>query len=121
MSSLLLNLRYVPDDEADEIRGWLASNDIDYYETAPSRWGISAGAIWIRHDHDAERAYRLMADYQRERRERLRAALADARRDGTAPTFWSALRENPRRMLVVLLAIACVLGLASLPALLLFR
>ena len=50
MAKLLLNLRHVPQDEADEVRELLSTNGIDYYETRPSLWGISAGGIWL---HDA--------------------------------------------------------------------
>ena len=41
MSKLLLNLRDVPDDEADDVRRFLDSGGIRYYETRPNRWGIS--------------------------------------------------------------------------------
>ena len=44
MSKLLLNLRDVPDDEADDVRRFLDSGGIGYYETRPNMWGI-AGAF----------------------------------------------------------------------------
>ena len=47
MSRLLLNLRNVPDDEADDVRALLDSNRIAFHETRPSMWGISAGAIFV--------------------------------------------------------------------------
>ena len=47
MSKLLLNLRGVPDDEADDVRRFLDSGGIGYYETQPTRWGTSGG-IWVR-------------------------------------------------------------------------
>ena len=50
MAKLLLNLRNVPDDEADEVRGWLKESGIEHYETTPGSWGISSGGIWIRED-----------------------------------------------------------------------
>ena len=56
MSQLLLNLRHVPEDEADEVRALLERNAIAWYETEPNRWGISAGAIWVREDDQFERA-----------------------------------------------------------------
>ena len=64
MAKLLLNLRNVPDDEADEVRGWLKDSGIEFYETEPSSWGISSGGIWIREDADLGQG--LMAEYQRE-------------------------------------------------------
>ena len=48
MSKLLLNLRGVPDDEADDVRRFLDSGGIGYYETQPTLWGVSFGGIWIR-------------------------------------------------------------------------
>lgn len=119
MSKLLLNLRNVPDDEADDVRGFLASNGLAYYETRPSLWGISAGGIWIEDDADVAEAKRLMADYQRERQRRVRAEQAEAERNGTAETFVDVVRAQPLRVALTVLAIALLLGLVALPALLL--
>ena len=58
MTTLLLNLRRVPDDEADEVRALLEQNQILFYETAPSMWGISSGGIWLTQPEDRERAKR---------------------------------------------------------------
>lgn len=119
MSKLLLNLRHVLDDEADDVRGFLADNGIDYYETRPSLWGISAGGIWVRDDGAIADAKRLMADYQRERQQRVRAERAEAERDGTAETFTDVARAQPLRVALTAVAIALLLGLLALPALLL--
>jgi len=40
MSRLLLNLRNVPYDEADDVRAMLDAKRIAFYETTPSPWGI---------------------------------------------------------------------------------
>src|SRR5687768_3983550 len=95
MSKLLLNLRNVPDDEADDVRGFLDANRIAFYETRPSFWGISAGGIWVTEDTEIVEAKRLMADYQAQRGARARAEYAAAQRDGTAETFWMVLRAEP--------------------------
>ena len=121
MSKLLMNLRHVPDDEVDDVRRFLDSGGIGYYETPPSLWGISAGGIWIRDDGDVAHAKRLMAEYQRERRERAAAERADAERNGTAETFADVLRAQPLRVALTALAIALLLALMTLPALLLRR
>lgn len=121
MSNLLLNLRNVPDDEAADVRDMLDANTIAFFETTPSRWGISAGAIWIRDPAAAADAQRLMADYQRERQSRARAAYIDAKRDGTAVTIWSVVRDDPMRVLVAMVSIAFVLGLLALPVFLMSR
>lgn len=119
MAKLLLNLRNVHDDEADDLRAMLDADRIAYYETKPSLWGISAGGIFVTEDAEIAEARRLMAAYQEQRGARARAEYAAAVRDGTAETFWSVLRAEPGRVLLTLLAIAFLLGLVALPVLLL--
>lgn len=121
MSKLLLNLRNVPDDEIDDVRAMLESSRIEFYETLPSRWGISHGGIWITHDGDIVEAKRLMADYQARRQIRVREEYATARRDGTAETFATVLRQEPLRVLLTVLAILALLGLVALVPLLLMQ
>ena len=62
-----------------------------------------------------------MADYQRERQSRARAAYIDAKRDGTAATIWSVVRDDPMRVLVAMVSIAFMLGLLALPVFLMSR
>ena len=116
MSKLLLNLRNVLDDEADDVRAMLQAHRIEFYETQPSRWGISHGGIWVSDDGDVVQAKRLMADYQAKRQLRVRAENEAARRDGSAETFAQLLREQPVRVLLTALAIVVLLGLVALPA-----
>ena len=120
MSKLLLNLRGVPDDEADDVRRFLDAGGIGYYETRPNIWGIS-GCIWIRDDRDLAEAKRLMADYQREREKRARAERAEAERSGTALTFAEVLRTRPLQVVLTAIAIVLLLGLTALPVILLWR
>lgn len=117
MAKLLLNLRDVPDDEADDVRRFLSSNGIDYYETRPSFWGISAGGIWLRADDDIDKAKRLMREYQQERQARVRAEHAAAQRDGTAVRFVDVLRTQPLRVVLAVIGMALVLGLMIVPVL----
>lgn len=119
MSKLLLNLRNVPDDEADDVRAMLDANRIAFYETRPSRWGISSGGIWVTEDADIVEAKRLMAIYQQERQARVRAEYEAARRAGTAETFWTVLRAEPARVVLTVLGIVFMLALVALPILLL--
>jgi hypothetical protein len=119
MSKLLLNLRNVPDDEANDVRAMLQVHRIEFYETQPSRWGISHGGIWISDDADVAQAKRLMADYQAKRQVRVRAENEAARRDGSAATLATVLREQPGRVVLTALAILVLLGLVALPVLLL--
>ena len=119
MAKLLLNLRHVPEDEADDVRAMLDTAAIAYYETPPSMFGISAGGIFVKRDADIGEAKRLMAEYQAKRRDRARAEYAAAVRDGTAGTFWTVLRAEPLRVVLNVLAIILLLALVALPAVLL--
>ncbi len=111
MAKLLLNLRNVPDDEAEEVRGWLRDSGIEFYETGPSSWGISSGGIWIREDAHIARAKALMAGYQAQRRQRAQADQAAARDDGSAETFAGLLRQRPWYVLGMLAAIIGIITL----------
>ena len=119
MSKRLLNLRGVPDDEADDVRRFLESSGIGYHETAPSMWGTSGG-IWI-HDADVAEAKRLMSEYQREREARARAERAEAERNGTAETFVDVLRTEPLRVALTVIGMLLLLALMAIPVLLLSK
>ena len=105
----------MPDDEADDVRGFLGRHRIAHYETPPGPFGITAGGIWIREDDDLPQAKRLMADYQRERQARVRAEHAKAREDGTAETFADVARAQPLQVALRIVAIALLLALLALP------
>ena len=111
MAKLLLNLRNVPEDEADEVRAWLKDNSLAFYETQPSPWGISGGGIWIEDDQQITRAKALMADYQAQRVLQARQARDEALRDGRAETFASLLQSRP---LYVLGMLAAIIGIVVL-------
>ena len=96
MATLLLNLRNVPDDEAGEVRALLEGHGIDYYETPPSFWGVSAGGLWLRDTARLDEARGLLARYQAERGERMRAARAAELREGRAPGTWAGIRAQNR-------------------------
>lgn len=95
MPKLLLSLRLAEDDEAEEVRELLDAHGVDWYETRPGFWGISAGGIWLRDLERAGEVKALLDDYQRRRVERVRAEHAAAVREGRAPTFASALAPTP--------------------------
>ena len=119
MSKLLLNLRNVPDDEADDVRAMLDAKHITYYETPPSFWGISSGGIWVTEDADFTDAKRALDDYEQQRSARVRAEYAAAKRAGTAETFIGIVRSDPLRVVMTLLGILLALALVALPVILL--
>lgn len=119
MSRLLLNLRNVPADEADDVRAMLDNLQIAFYETRPSIWGVSAGGIWVAEDAAYADARHAMDEYQHQRRDQARAEYAAARRAGTADTFVTMFRADPVRVLMSVLGILFVLVLVALPVILL--
>jgi len=118
MAALLLNLRDVPDDEADEVRALLDANGIAFYETRPSLWGVSAGGLWLSEPGQQALARQLLEAYQAERGERMRRERAEALAQGRAPGAWSAFREHPLRAAATLLGIVVMLVAVTLPFLL---
>ncbi len=115
MSKLLMNLRDVPADEASDVRTMLDAQQIAFYETRPSIWGISAGGIWITDDAAYADARRAMDDYQQQRAARARAEYAAAKRAGTADTFFTLLRADPLRVVMSVLGILFALALVTIP------
>lgn len=117
MAKLLLNLRHVPEDEIAEIRDWLEENQIEFYETQPSIWGISAGGIWIRDNDEHPRAKALMKSYQQERYQRAVAERERAQREGELERFSDEFRNNPGKTVAMLAAAGGVLLISLLPML----
>lgn len=115
MPHFLMNLRHVPDDEADEVRALLEANNINYYETPPSRWGISMGGFWVHETDEAERARLLLDEYQSNRARDQRADYDRRLAAGEVPSFGQRLARRPLTMTAILLAVALVLGLALGP------
>lgn len=119
MAILLLNLRHVPEDEADEVRALLEAQGIEYYETQPGPFGISAGGIWLVHAEHEERARLRLQAYQQTRLQRVHEERETARLEGRLPDTWSHLRDNPLQALAAVLGILLVLAVTLLPFLLL--
>ncbi len=121
MAILLMNLRHVPDDEAEEVRTLLRDNAIDFYETRPSKWGLSAGGFWLRDHAQKDLARGLLSDYQQQRVQRARADFQARQARGEVDTLYTRLRREPLRMLFYLGIIALVLYLAMTPLLSFWR
>lgn len=121
MAKLLLNLRNVPDDEADEVRDLLTAHAIDFYETKPSMWGVSAGGIWLAEASQQEQAMRLLAEYQVQRAAAARARREQDIREGRALSTWDNMRADPRQAVVAVIGIVLMLAVATLPFLMFAR
>ncbi|SRR5690606_9538955 len=119
MAKLLLNLRNVGEDEIREVGELLDHHGLAWYRTEPSPWGISNGGLWLRDNTDHPRAKALMADYQAERGQRMRAEREAALRDGSAETFATLLRRRPLYVFAGLLGMLAAAALVLLPFMLL--
>lgn len=106
MATLLFKLRNVPDDEADEVRVLLESNDIPFYETAAGNWGVSMPAIWLPDNTHYTVARALLDAYQQERQQRMRAQHQADVEAGQQETLAALLRREPLQTVIYLLAIA---------------
>ncbi len=110
----LMNLRHVPGDEADDIRDLFEREQVRYYETPPSFWGISMGGFWVHDDDEAERARKLLAEYQQQRQTWQHEQWQERVARGDAG-YGSMLRRHPVRMLAAIIALAVIVGLSLLP------
>jgi hypothetical protein len=77
--------------------------------------------MWVREDAAFAEAKRVMAEYRAQCVARVRAEHEAARRDGTADTFWTVLRNEPMRALLAVLGILLAFALVVVPAVLLRR
>lgn len=103
MAVLLFKLRYVPDDEAQEVRELLSENDINYYETSAGVLGISMPGIWLKNEIQAEKARQLIDEYQTQRQNDVREEYRINKR-----TILDMFKENPVRYLSIVLAIILI-------------
>ena len=109
MAVLLFKLRFVPDDEAQDIRDLLANNEIDYYETSAGILGFSMPAIWLRNKSQLNQARQLIDDYQEQRTTQARTEYNDQKSSGTNKTTLDLLKENPARFFGYVFAILFII------------
>lgn len=111
----LMNLRHVPDDEAEEIRTLFDQHEVRYYETPPSFWGISMGGFWTHDKAEADRAKALLRAYQAERQGRQREVWNEAVRSGYGTGLWHQFLRKPVTFLAAMVAIGAILFLSVMP------
>ena len=118
MAILLLNMRHVPEDEAEEVRELLRANDIAFYETTAGTWRMSLAGIWLSDPQQLPLARRLLDEYQEQRYREARRQYEALREQGRHPTLATLFRENPVRfvsywgliILVIYLSLQWFLG-----------
>ncbi len=115
MAVLLMDLRYVPEDEVIEVRQLLEDEGLAFYETPPSFWGVSAGAIWLYHEADKPRADEVLARYQQARAEKARSEYQRKLAAGEIDSFAQRLLRHPIRSLVLIAIILFVAFISVQP------
>jgi len=94
MSTLVFKLRNVPEDEANEVRSLLESDQIELFETTAGNWGIGMPGLWVQ-DHDAQRARELIDHYQVARSREFRKEYEQAVARGDNPRWYSHFIKHP--------------------------
>lgn len=115
MAIQLMILRGVPDEEANDIRELLTTNEIDFYETPAGNWGVSMPAIWLTEEHQVATAKRLVNAYQAERETRIRREYEQLKAKGENRTLVNAIKENPVRFAAYLAIASLVLFFSIKP------
>lgn len=100
MAVLIFKLRYVPDDEAQEVRDLLSDNAIDFFETSAGVFGISMPGLWLKNNDQTEKASQLIDEYQQCRQIKAQEEYRLRQR-----TFMDMFKENPVRYIIIILAI----------------
>jgi hypothetical protein len=115
MALFLFSLRGVPDDEAEEIRHLLTSNDIAFHETSAGLFGLSTPAIWLHDEEQRPKAKALLDEHQRERFATKRAEYEALKRTGKQRTIRDVIKDNPLRFALYLILIGAVLYFSVKP------
>ncbi|MBN4050627.1 hypothetical protein JYU13_00820 [Gammaproteobacteria bacterium AH-315-M22] len=115
MSIRLMNLRSVPDDEAEEIRQLLTEQGFDFYETPGGRWGISSPGLWLRDKSSLGDAKTVLEHYQAERYQRARAEYGELKKTGMQRTWVNMIVESPGQVIFYIAVIGLILYFSIVP------
>lgn len=113
MAKILFKLRNVPDDEAQDVRKILESNNIEYFETSAGNWGVSLPALWISDTEHFDRARSLIDEYELDRSMTIKKEYEFSRKKGGTRTMWDSFVENPLRfsLYIALIGVVVLLSL----------
>jgi Family of unknown function (DUF6164) len=113
MAVLFFSLRGVPEDEAEDIRELLQTNEIAFYETSAGSFGISMPAIWLYTQEDLQKIQPLFDAYQQQRFITQRALYQELKQQGEISGFWQANQKRPIQFIVYTSIIALTLYLSG--------
>jgi hypothetical protein len=114
MGIRLISLRGMPEDEYADICALLDENDVAYYETPPSNWFISAGAIWLTNENQLQLAQDLLEAYQRKRAAKARAEY-NQEYAGQFSALVRKFLDNPLLFIIYLAVVVFVIYISVKP------
>lgn len=115
MAKLLFKLKSVFDDEANDIKELLSSNNIDFYESPAGNWGISMHALWLNDETKFDQATQLINEYQEQRTLRVREEIQQQKDNGEFETFFQRLLNNPIKAILYIAFILFILYFSIVP------
>jgi len=115
MAKLLFKLNGVPDDEANEVREVLETNQVDFYETSAGMWGLSFAGIWLKDESQFDSARQLVDEYQQKRYENAVEKRRLAEENGESTPWLVSIFHHPLKITAVLFFVCLVLYLTVAP------
>jgi hypothetical protein len=111
MSTKILNLRNVSEDEKMEIFTLLEEHEIEYYETTAGNFGISLAALWLKNENQLKQARDLLDEYAEQRLYKVREEYQQLKEQGNVRTLIDIVKENPLQYVIYL---GIIIGLVYL-------
>ncbi len=112
MAKLLFRLRFVPDDEADDVRQLLDDNDIGWFETSPATGAFPCLESGCRTARILNRRDSCWTTISKPGGARMREEYELDRQRGQARTVAQMFLENPLRFVSYIVLIGVVLFLS---------
>jgi len=109
MAIIIFKLRFVPEDEAQDVRELLMENSIEYYETSAGVFGISMPALWLTDESQKNETEKLINEYQKKRQTKAQNEYAAQKANGTNRTILDMYKENPVRFFTIIFCIAILM------------
>ena len=115
MAKKLYPLRFVPDDEIEEMRILLREHGIEFHETSSGFFGIGTAAIWVNDAAQLDTAKALIAAYQNQRYTHAHQVYLMRKAADEHTKFLDLFQRNPGKVSVYLLFAFFLIFLTTLP------
>ncbi len=115
MAYKLFPLRYVPEDEAEEIRALMREHEIDTHETSAGLLGIGEPAIWVNDSVQFIEAQSLIEQYQIERYTLARQAYREQNSSNLQENMIDRFKQQPVKISAAIIVALGLLVLSTAP------